>query len=111
MKKLSNSVGLAVGLLGLFSMSAAVSCSPGPAPAATGRVSPTYRSDTGRLEKLAYDRNGDGHDDAWAFMDGTRLLRAELDDDYDGRVDRPRVLHGRTRDERAGGTPRCAASA
>ena len=88
MKKLSNSGGLAVGLLGLLSMAGAVSCSPGPAPAATGRVSPTYRSDTGRLEKLASDRNGDGHDDAWAFMDGTRLLRAELDDDYDGRVDR-----------------------
>jgi len=104
MKKLSNSVGLAVGLLGLFSMSGAVSCSPGPAPAATGRVSPTYRSDTGRLEKLASDRNGDGHDDAWAFMDGTRLLRAELDDDYDGRVDRREFYTAGRGEERAGGT-------
>ena len=57
-------------------------CSDAPAPALiTERVSPTYRADTGRLEKLAYDRNGEGREDAWAFMDGARLLRAELDDD------------------------------
>ena len=55
---------------------------------AKSRVRPTYRADTGRLEKLAYDRNGDGREDAWTFMDGTRLIRAELDDDFDGRVDR-----------------------
>jgi hypothetical protein len=104
MKKLSNSLGLATGLLGLLSTSVMVSCSPGPAPAANGRVSPTYRSDTGRLEKLVYDRNGDGRDDAWTFMDGTRLLRAELDDDYDGRVDRREFYAAERGEERAGGT-------
>jgi hypothetical protein len=80
-------------------------CSGTPAPAvAEGRVSPTYRADTGRLEKLAYDRNGDGREDGWAFMDGTRLLRAELDDDFDGRVDRREFYAPGGRDERTGGT-------
>jgi hypothetical protein len=78
----------------------------GSAPAAgvQGRVSPTYRADNGRLEKLAYDRNGDGREDAWAFMDGTRLLRAELDDNFDGRVDRREVYTAGAQDQRAGGT-------
>jgi hypothetical protein len=80
-------------------------CSPSPAPdVAAGRVSPTDRLDTGRLEKLAYDRNGDGREDAWAFMDGTRLLRAELDDNFDGRVDRKELYSAGTSNERAGGT-------
>ena len=74
-------------LLAVGAVPFVAACSPGSAPA-DSRVSPTYRRDTGRLEKLAYDRNGDGRDDAWAYMDGTRLLRAELDDDFDGRVER-----------------------
>jgi len=74
----------------------------GPAAGVQGRVNPTYRRDTGRLEKLAYDRNGDGREDAWAFMDGTRLLRAELDDNFDGQVDRREVYAVGTQDQRAG---------
>ena len=65
-------------------------------------MSPTYRADTRRLEKLAYDRNGDGREDAWAFMDGARLLRADLDDNFDGRVDRKELYAAGTADERAG---------
>ena len=93
-------------LLALAAAPAAVTgCSGSPAPGTVGtRVSPTYRADTGRLEKLAYDRNGDGREDAWAFMDGTRLLRAELDDNFDGRVDRKELYASGASDERAGGT-------
>jgi hypothetical protein len=76
-----------------------------PAAGVQGRVSPTYHRDTGRLEKLAYDRNGDGREDAWAFMDGTRLLRAELDDNFDGQADRREVYAAGAQDQRAGGTP------
>jgi hypothetical protein len=94
------------GLLALAAAAIAVTgCSASPAPeVAGGRVSPTYRTDTGRLEKLAYDRNGDGREDAWAFMDGTRLLRAELDDNFDGRVDRKEFYSAGASNERAGGT-------
>jgi hypothetical protein len=102
-------VRLAAGLPGVLALAAAAlavaGCSESPAPKlVAGRVSPTYRADTGRLEKLAYDRNGDGREDAWAFMDGTRLLRAELDDNFDGRVDRKELYSAGSSDERAGGT-------
>jgi hypothetical protein len=80
-------------------------CSDNPAPGVGGgRVIPTYRADTRRLDKLAYDRNGDGREDAWAFMNGARLLRAELDDNFDGRVDRKELYAAGASDERAGGT-------
>ena len=85
--------------------SLAVGCSTSPGPAvAHGRVKPTYRADTGRLEKLAYDRNGDGREDGWAFMDGTRLIRAELDDDFDGRVERREFYAAGEQGQRSGGT-------
>jgi hypothetical protein len=108
-KNSSDSVRSAFGVRGLLALAAAAlavtGCSDGPAPeVAATRVSPTYRADTGRLEKLAYDRNADGREDAWAFMDGTRLLRAELDDNFDGRVDRKEFYAAGTTDERAGGT-------
>jgi hypothetical protein len=107
-KKTSQSAprGFAVrGLVALVAAGIAVTgCAGDPAPEpAGGRVSPTYGADTGRLEKLAYDRNGDGREDAWAFMDGTRLLRAELDDNFDGRVDRKELYAAGTSDDRAGG--------
>ena len=63
-------------------------CAPDAAPPARGDVTPTYNKDTGRLERITYDRNGDGRVDATAFMDGTRIVRAELDEDFDGLVDR-----------------------
>jgi hypothetical protein len=102
-------VRLAAGLPGVLALAAAAlavaGCSESPAPnLVAGQVRPTYRADTGRLEKLAYDRNGDGREDAWAFMDGTRLLRAELDDNFDGRVDRKELYSASTSDVRAGGT-------
>ena len=60
-----------------------------PSPPVPGhRVAPSYNASTGRLEKVTYDRNHDGQPDAWAFMDGTRIMRAELDEDFDGRLDR-----------------------
>jgi hypothetical protein len=49
---------------------------------------PTYNASTGRLERISYDRNKDGKADAWLRMDGTRATGAELDENYDGAVDR-----------------------
>ena len=59
-----------------------------PPPAGTDAVVPTYNPETGRLERISYDRNKDGKADAWLFMDGTKATRAELDENNDGTVDR-----------------------
>jgi hypothetical protein len=52
------------------------------------RLEPVYDPNTGKLQLLKYDSTGDGTIDTWAFMDGTRVLRGELDTNGDGRVDR-----------------------
>jgi hypothetical protein len=49
---------------------------------------PTYDPKTGRLTALTYDANRNGKIDTWTDMDGTRPLRARLDRDEDGIVDR-----------------------
>jgi hypothetical protein len=59
-----------------------------PAAEAGSRVQPTYDKASGRLTQLAYDSDGNGTHDAWAFMDGARLIRLEADENGDGRVDR-----------------------
>ena len=51
-------------------------------------VQPAYNKDSGRLERISYDRNRDTRMDAWLVMDGTRVVRAELDENFDGVVDR-----------------------
>ena len=106
-KNTSKSVLCTNGLLSLLTLAAAAMSLTGwsdsPAPGVGGaRVSPTYRADTRRLEKLAYDRNGDGREDAWASMDGARLLGADLDDNFDGRVDRKEFYATGAADQRTG---------
>jgi len=65
----------------------ALGCQETARPAAKGVV-PTYNNQTGRLERISYDRNKDGKPDAWLYMDGTKATRSELDENYDGAVDR-----------------------
>src|SRR5262245_46601172 len=88
MAKFSRSVGLStssiVALAGLVMVSA---CRQRIADVPR-EIQPSYNKDTGRLERISYDRNHDQRPDAWLFMDGTRVLRAELDENYDGKVDR-----------------------
>ena len=69
-------------------LAATGACQPSSKPAASKAVVPTYNADTGRLERISYDRNKDGKADAWLFMDGTKAIRAELDDNHDGAIDR-----------------------
>jgi hypothetical protein len=57
-------------------------------PAARAAVRPTYDKTTGRLTQLSYDSNHDGRPDTWTDMDGTRPLRARIDRDGDGKIDR-----------------------
>lgn len=65
----------------------------GPAPPGGGAITPapvgtTYDPETGRLQELTYDRNNDGSTDAWLVMNGSTLLRADMDETFDGVVDR-----------------------
>jgi hypothetical protein len=52
------------------------------------RVTPIYSKETGRLEELAADRDGDGRNETHAYMDGTHLKYIAIDRNGDGRVDR-----------------------
>ena len=65
----------------------AANCSktPGRAPAAS------YDSKTGKLAALSVDSNRNGKVDTVSHMDGTRILRIEVDQDENGQIDRARV--------------------
>jgi hypothetical protein len=60
-------------------------CSPTPAGE---KPRAQYDPKTGRLQRLTYDANHNGRNDAVSIMDGTRILRIELDLDENGKVDR-----------------------
>lgn len=51
-------------------------------------IEPVYDKLTGNLQLLKYDSNGNGKVDTWSYMDGTRVLRIEIDKDEDGKLDR-----------------------
>ena len=74
-----------VGFLLLVGLMVGSGC--GTPPDETSRIEGVYDQTTGRLELLKYDANGDGTVDTWSYMDGTRVLRIELDGDQDSRVD------------------------
>ena len=62
-------VSVAAFVLGL---AAAIGCQRSQ-PAGTSEVRPTYNRDTGRLERISYDRNRDTRMDAWLVMLGTSV--------------------------------------
>jgi hypothetical protein len=76
----------AVALLVVAGMTPA--CRGGSTSAAVPGVEASYNKTSGRLERIAYDRNHDGKPDAWLNMQGTHVVSAELDDTFDGVVDR-----------------------
>jgi hypothetical protein len=48
----------------------------------------TYDQATGRLRELTYDANKNGKIDTVTFLDGTKVIRTEIDGNEDGHVDR-----------------------
>ena len=66
------------------------------------RIEPVYDKQTGRLQLLKYDSNGNGKVDTWSYMDGTRVLRIEIDKDEDGKVDRWEYYDGNQKLEKTG---------
>lgn len=65
-------------------------CCAAPTRQRTGdaKATPVYSKETGRLEQLVADRNGDGSIDTRAFMDGATLQRIEIDRNGDHQPDR-----------------------
>lgn len=65
------------------------SCSRDPhAALAAQGISPVYNAQTGRLEQLLSDRDGDGKKETRAFMDGATIKYIEIDRNLDGVADR-----------------------
>jgi hypothetical protein len=65
-------------------------CRATPAKPADKSVAPAYDA-RGRLESLTFDRNHDGKPDAWLKMQGAHVVSADLDEDFDGKVDRREI--------------------
>ena len=51
-------------------------------------MTPEYDPLTGKLRLLKYDSDGNGKVDTVSYMDGSRVVRIEIDKDEDGKVDR-----------------------
>lgn len=60
-------------------------CSPGPSG---DRPRAEYDTTTGHLSKIELDANKNGTNDTVSYMDGTRVIRIELDLDENGKVER-----------------------
>jgi len=57
-------------------------------PPENKQVQADYDKQTGRLRQLTYDSNKNGKPDSFSYMDGTKVLRVEIDKDEDGKIDR-----------------------
>jgi hypothetical protein len=69
-------------------LTAAAACSDREKERLKQTTKATYDQSTGRLKELTYDANKNGIIDTWTEMDGTRPLRARIDRNEDGRLDR-----------------------
>lgn len=69
-------------------LGAAAACSNPEKDRIKATTQATYDEKTGRLTRLTADLNKDGVIDAWSYMDGTKVLRTELDADQDGKIER-----------------------
>jgi hypothetical protein len=52
------------------------------------RMTAEYDKVTGKLRLLKYDSDGNGKVDTWSYMDGSRVVRIEIDKNEDGKIDR-----------------------
>jgi hypothetical protein len=75
-------------VLSLCALTTAACHRPAGSPAQAGGATPIYNQQTGRLEQLLSDKDGDGKIDTRAHMDGVRLKMIEIDQNGDERPDR-----------------------
>jgi hypothetical protein len=75
--------------LALGILAAAGACAKDPvAELAAKGIAPVYNEQTGKLEQLLSDRDGNGSKETRAFMDGTAIKRIEIDRNDDDSPDR-----------------------
>src|SRR5215471_9038751 len=74
-------------VVALMSTACLVACER-PQAARTGKITPEYDKQTGKLRLLKLDSNNNGKVDTWSYMDGARVVRIEIDKDEDGKIDR-----------------------
>ena len=67
---------------------ASLACTSQASGPSGATATPVYSQETGKLEQLLSDSNGDGKVDTRAFMDGTLLRKIEIDRNGDFRADR-----------------------
>jgi hypothetical protein len=67
---------------------AVLTCSGCTSSTDRGRIEPVYDRQTGKLQILKYDSNSNNTIDTVSYMDGSRILRIEIDKDEDGKVER-----------------------
>lgn len=72
----------------LFVAQVLMACRTRAAAGPHNLVEPVYDKQTGRLTLLKYASGGDGSIDTYCYMDGSRVVRIEIDQDRDGRIDR-----------------------
>lgn len=75
-------------LILLSFVAAAAACSNPEKERIKATTQATYDPETGRLTRLTADLNKDGKIDAFTYMDGTKVLRTELDADQDGKIEK-----------------------
>jgi antitoxin component YwqK of YwqJK toxin-antitoxin module len=69
----------------IFAGALAISCSGG---APKNNVQAAYDKQTGKLVQLTIDAKKDGKGKIYSYMDGTKFVRIEIDNDGDGKIDR-----------------------
>jgi len=69
----------------VLALGVAGACSRTPAGE---RPAAEYDPSTGHLRRIVFDANKNGKNDTVSFMDGTRIIRMELDLDENGQVER-----------------------
>ena len=57
-------------------------------PPESKQIQAEYDKQSGKLRQLTYDSNKNGRSDSFSYMDGTKVLRVEIDKDEDGKIER-----------------------
>jgi hypothetical protein len=78
-----------------------LACAP-PHSGERDRPAAEYDTETGRLQRLAFDSNEDGRNDAAGILDGARVKQIELDSSGNGAIDRWEFYDGQGRVTKVG---------
>ena len=83
---MQNKLTCVIALCALCALFAA--CSDGEKARLKATTLPTYDKATGKLKEVTFDFNKNGRIDTWTEMDGAKPVRARVDLDEDGTIDR-----------------------